>query len=335
MNGLPLPLFLPGQFLTFSLPAGGSVQAAPTSFITRCYSLSDRPDTAGYRITIKRVQTPVSRPELAPGLASTYFHDTVHAGTVLKVRAPSGHFFVDPEGGVPVVLLAGGIGITPLMSMLRWCVIEQPAQTLYLYYGVRDGSGHAFKQALEQLAAEQPTFHLNVVYSQPHADDRVGRDYQHAGRVDIELLRRTLPHGRHQFYVCGPPAMMEGLVPALVQWGVPQQDIHFEAFGPASVKFPATTPDTVVAALAKHAEVKFTRSGRTLLWDGRDANLLDFSERHGLAIDSGCRAGSCGTCETQLVSGEVHYEHPPDYDVAPGHCLLCVSRPTSALVLEA
>ena len=174
---------------------------------------------------------------------------------------------------------------------------------------------------------------LNVVYSRPGEGDVEGRDYQHRGHVDVDLLRRTLPHGRHQFYVCGPPAMMETLVPALAAWGVPRPDIHYEAFGPASVKLPGA-PEAA-APTAAEVEVRFQRAGRTLVWDGRDASLLDFAERHGIAVESGCRSGGCGSCETRLVEGAVQYEHAPDHEVAPGHCLLCVGRPSSAVVLEA
>jgi ferredoxin-NADP reductase len=331
-DGTPLPPFLPGQFLTFSLPLGVRATAASgLASITRCYSLSDRPDPSGYRVTIKRVPAPVGRPDLRAGLSSTHFHDQVHEGDVLQVKAPAGHFFIDTDASVPVVLIAGGIGITPMMSMLRWCASEQPARTVHLYYGVRNAEEHAFKAVLEQLAAGHPAFHLHVVYSQAGVDDLVSQDFQHGGRVDVALLRRSLPHGRHQFYVCGPPAMMESLVPALLDWGVPQQDVHFEAFGPASVKLPGS----VLTAITEQLNVKFSRSDRTLVWDGQDANLLDFTDRHGLAIDSGCRSGSCGTCETRLISGGVHYDSPPDHDIAAGHCLLCVGRPTSALVLEA
>ena len=177
--------------------------------------------------------------------------------------------------------------------------------------------------------------HLHVIYSQAGAEDVQGRDFQHAGWLDIALLRLTLPQGRHQFYVCGPPAMMESLVPALIDWGVPAQDVHFEAFGPASIKLPGAADSGAAANKTPTFAVSFSHSDRTLVWDGQDANLLDFTDRHGLAIDSGCRAGSCGTCETRLINGTVHYDHQPDHDIAPGHCLLCVGRPTSALVLEA
>ncbi len=335
VDGQPLPAFKPGQFLTFSLDVPG-VDAdgrATTRPVTRCYSLSDRPDPAHYRVTIKRVPAPADRPDVEPGVSSNHFHDRVQVGDVLRVKAPSGHFFIDPDASVPAVLIAGGIGITPMTSMLRWCVAEQPQRTLHLFFGLRNGHEHAFKPQLEALVASHPTLHLHVVYSRPEASDVAGPDYQHRGHVDVELLQRTLPHGRHQFYVCGPPAMMQTLVPTLAAWGVPLADLHYEAFGPASVKLPCAA-ETPPAATAE-VEVKFQRSGRTLTWDGRDASLLDFAERHGVEVDSGCRSGGCGSCETRLLEGSVQYEHAPDHDVAPGHCLLCVGRPATALVLEA
>jgi ferredoxin-NADP reductase len=334
LDGAALPDFSPGQFLTFSLPVPDPSASGENRTVTRCYSLSDRPSPLHYRITVKRVPPPADRPELPPGVSSSHFHDRVQPGDVLKVKAPSGHFVIDPEPAVPAVLVAGGIGITPMMSMLTWCLAEQPQRTVHLYYGVRNGSEHAFKAQLEAMAAAQPRFRLHVVYSRPGEGDRQGIDFQDTGYVDVGLLRRMLPHGRHQFYVCGPTAMLEALVPALAEWGVPQQDIHYEAFGPASVRSSGARPVPAAAASAP-VEVRFHRSGRTLAWEGQDANLLDFAERHGIAVDSGCRTGGCGSCETRLVSGTVVYDHRPDHDVAPGHCLLCVGRPDSALVLEA
>lgn len=329
VDGAPLPSFEPGQYLTFSLPAFAE------RTITRCYSLSDRPNSTSYRITVKRLPAPAHRPEVPPGASSNYFHDRVHEGDVLKVKAPSGHFCIDPDPNVPVVLIAGGIGITPLMSMLRWCVAEQPARTVYLYYGLRHGDEHAFKCPLDELARSHPNFCLRVAYSRPGTRDDFGRDYHHAGHVDLELLRGTLPHGRHQFYVCGPPAMMESMISALSDWGVPKQDIHYEAFGPASVRSAHATHVTPRQTGVKPLEVQFRRSGRTLVWNGLDENLLELAERNGVRIESGCRSGSCGTCETRLLSGTVRYNHKPDHEVAAGHCLLCVGAPESALVLEA
>lgn len=234
IDGLPLPSFNPGQYLTFSLQVSEEGAADAGRTITRCYSLSDSPNPARYRVTIKKVLPPAGRSDIPAGLSSTHFHDRVREGDILKVKAPSGRFFLDPDPAVPAVFLAGGIGITPMMSMLKWCLAEQPLRAVHLYYGVRHSGEHAFKEALETLATTHPMFHLNVVYSRASQDDVQGRDYQHAGHVGLELLRRTLPHGRHQFYVCGPPPMMASMVPALHEWGVLPQDVHHEAFGPAS-----------------------------------------------------------------------------------------------------
>ena len=335
VDGQPLPDFKPGQFLTFSLDVmpQSPLGAAGRRSITRCYSLSDRPEASHYRVTVKRVPAPTDHPEFAPGLSSGHFHDQVQVGDVLRVKAPGGHFVIDPDPDLPVVLIAGGIGITPMMSMLRWCMARQPQRTVHLYYGLRNSRDHAFKKELEDTAALQPTLHLNIVYSRPDAADVQGRDYQHRGHVDVELLRRTLPHGRHAHHVCGPPAMMETLVPALAAWGVPVVDIHYEAFGPASVMLPGAP--AALPPAATDVDVQFRRSGRTLTWDGRDASLLDFAERHGIVVESGCRSGGCGSCETRLLEGAVRYARAPDHDPAPGHCLLCVGRPSSSMVLDA
>ena len=248
-DGQPLPPYKPGQFLTFALdlPAGVGDAAADARTITRCYSLSDRPDPACYRVTIKRVPPPPDHPEYEPGLSSSHFHDRVQAGDELRVKAPSGHFFIDADAAVPAVLVAGGIGVTPMMSMLRWCLAHQPERTLHFYYGLRNSREHAFKAQLEALAAAHPNLRLHVAYSRPEATDAIGGDYQHRGHVDVELLQRTLPHGRHRFYVCGPPAMMQTLVPALAAWGVPIADLRYEAFGPATVKLPGAAPAEATA----------------------------------------------------------------------------------------
>ena len=336
-DGAPLTPFKPGQYLTFLLEVAETAEGLPGALrrITRCYSLSDGPQPGAFRVTIKRAMPPSGRPDLPPGLSSGHFHDRVREGDILTVKAPSGQFFLDPDSLLPAVLVAGGVGITPMMSMLSWCLIQRPLRTVYLYYGLRHGGEHAFKQVLEDLAATHPNFHLTVVYSGAGPEDVPGRDYQHSGHVDVELLRATLPHGRCQFYVCGPPPMMASLVPALGVWGVAAEDIHCEAFGPASVTATQVQALALGAVDALPLEIRFLRAGRTLAWDGQDANLLDFAERHGVEVESGCRSGSCGSCETRLASGTVRYGHKPDHDITPGCCLLCVGVPEGDLELQA
>ncbi|MBA3069239.1 MAG: 2Fe-2S iron-sulfur cluster binding domain-containing protein [Hyphomonas sp.] len=328
VDGAPLPPFIPGQFLTVRLAMDGQGEPAR---VVRCYSISDTPDPGRYRITVKRAIAPPGKPDLPAGVASSWLHDHAQVGTILQFRAPSGQFVFSPDANASPVFIAGGIGITPILSMLKAALADQPGRAAHLYYGVRGGQDHAFKAVLSELAQTHPGLDLHVFYAEPATGDVQGRDYDHAGFISLDMLKQTLPHGRHAFYICGPDQMTKALIPALLAWGVQEGDIHREAFGPqsAALKPPAVTASGPVLT------VGFRRSGRTLEWAGQDANLLDFAERQSIPVDSGCRSGSCGTCETRLISGRVRYETKPDHDIAPGHCLVCVGIPETALELDA
>jgi ferredoxin-NADP reductase len=326
----PLPPFLPGQFLTFrlDLPAGEASEQ-----IIRCYSLSDAPRPDAYRVSIKRVPAP-SGSDYPPGRSSGYFHDHVAVGSQLQVRSPAGHFHID-RGDAPVVLIAGGIGITPMLSMLNWCLAEQPDREVWLFYGVRHGREMVMKSHLAALAAAQPNFHLRLCFSDPLPEDEAGRDYHHRGRVDVSLLRTQLPLKPYHFYICGPTPMMASLVSALEDWGVPDARIHFEAFGPASIKRKNEITTVPTQVTDSDIVVTFAQSGKQLPWQPGAGNLLEFAEANGISVNSGCRAGGCGTCQTTIRAGEVFYRQPPDFDPEPGSCLLCVSSPKTSVTLEA
>ncbi|WP_077228475.1 2Fe-2S iron-sulfur cluster-binding protein [Sphingomonas hengshuiensis] len=326
----PLAPYRAGQFLTFQLElpdAQGQVRR-----VTRCYSLSDRHDPQAFRITVKRVPAPRDRPDLSPGLVSNHFLDRVAPGAILQLRAPAGAFVLGDDPSVPAVLIAGGIGITPLFAMARAALATQPDRALHLFYGVQDRRELVFEADLLAMQQQHPNFHVTIVQSCPLPGKAEGDSFHATGFIDVALLRRVLPHGRHSFYVCGPPPMMASLVPALREWGVAGDAVHYEAFGPASIESPE---QGIAAPLETPIEIQFVTSARTLSWTGADTNLLDFAERHGIAVDSGCRSGSCGTCETALTAGEVGYAQPSSFEVAKGHCLLCVAVPTGDLVLQA
>lgn len=327
VDGLALTPFSPGQFLTFSIPDSGGEAAA-----LRCYSISDRPRTDHYRITVKRALAPAARPDVAPGVGSSWFLDTARVGDLVEVRAPAGQFVIDDDVTVPAVFIAGGIGITPMLSMILWCLDSQPKRVLHLCYGLRNTAEYAFRATLEALVAAHPNFHMTVVLSGPWPTEASDERRPAPAFIDVGLLRRTLPAGRHRFHVCGPAVMMESLVPALSAWGVPATDIHFEAFGPATVRSPLAP---AIARPATPLPIRFRASGRTIDWTGDDANLLDLAERHGIVVEAGCRAGSCGSCETRLLSGSVDYPKTPDFAVSEGHCLLCVATPATPIELDA
>jgi ferredoxin-NADP reductase len=331
-DGLQLPSFQPGQFLTFDLAVptiSGDIQK-----IMRCYSLSDAPRLDHYRISIKRISQSAGG-DTHLGQSSNYFHDHIAVGSLLQVRPPSGHFYLEVSDA-PVVLIGGGIGITPLLSMLNWCMENQPEREIWLFYGVRNGQELIMKSHLERLAQTHKNFHLQICASQPLPDELLGRDYQQWGRIDISLLRSNLPLKPFHFYICGASTMLESLVPALEEWGVADERIHYEAFGPSSIKRRVALPTTTVQnSLSENSiVVNFARSKKELAWQSSADNLLEFAEANGVAVDSSCRAGACGMCQTKLLAGEVDYAHPTDFDPAPGTCLPCSCTPKTNVTLE-
>jgi ferredoxin-NADP reductase/MOSC domain-containing protein YiiM len=326
-DGQPLPSYAPGQYLTVRprLPDGARHPI-------RSYSLSDAPNAEHYRITIKRIGPRAGEPQAANGLVSSYFHERLAVGDRLDVKAPAGNFTIDPEAhDRPLVLVGGGIGLTPLLSMLQSIVVEGSSRETWLFHGIRDEREQIMTTQLEEIAGRHPNVHLHFFYSRP-ARVREGPGV-HIGHIDVVTIRRLLlPSNEYHFYVCGPPAMMDALTQGLDAWGVPAERVHFEAFGPATVKRavrgPATQPDCGI-------DVTFARSGVSALWNRCDAPLLELAEEHAVAIDFGCRAGSCGTCVTRVLSGAVRYLHAPNAPLAAGEALPCIAVPAAPLVLDA
>jgi ferredoxin-NADP reductase len=325
-----LPGFRPGQYLTFRLSIPG--EDRPT---IRCYSLSDAPLPDHYRVSVKRVGPPRDHPDLPPGRSSTYFHDAVEEGDILDVKAPSGQFYLDLTDDAPIVLIGGGVGITPVLSMLNAVVAHGAGRETWFFYGVRNATEHVMAEHLRDVAAEHPNVRLQVCYSDPGPSDRAGVDYDHAERVSIDLFKRTLPSSNYHYLMCGPPPMMESLTRDLAAWGVPREHVHLEAFGPASVKKTKAPAPAPAEDVATGHEITFSRSGVTVAWKPSCDSLLEFAEENGVMIDSGCRAGSCGTCLTAIKSGEVEYTTKPDADAEEGSCLTCVCVPKGALDLDA
>ena len=331
VDGITLPTFRPGQFLTFRFSIEDAVTHQPKN-VVRCYSLSDVPRPDYYRISIKRIPAPTDRPDSPPGISSSFFHDHVKENSRLLVKAPSGHFHLMEDEPLPIVLIGGGIGITPMLSILNTVLERGVNREIWLYYGVGNGGEYIMKEYLQTLARTHDNFHLHVCYSAPNGNDLEGVDYQHKGRVTIPLLRNTLKLMRYQFYVCGPRPMMESLVPGLEDWGVDSRDIYYESFGPASLSKHGKAAQT---AITQPVTVTFSRSGKSILWDSAADSLLEFAEANDIEVESGCRAGSCGSCQTAMEVGEIEYNQEPDADVVPGHCLLCISTPTNDLTLDA
>ena len=188
-DGKELPGFLPGQFLTFQV----AVPSHPQPVI-RCYSLSDSPfHPDRYRVSIKRVPAPRDDPSAPPGLISNYFHDSLNENDIVDVKAPSGHFHLSMTKKTPVVLLAGGVGITPVLSMLNAITEMGSQREVWFFLGVRDKTEHIMKEHLEMMARENENVTLNVFYSAPAETDVINEDYHAKGRVNVENIKTILP----------------------------------------------------------------------------------------------------------------------------------------------
>src|SRR5690606_24652960 len=185
----PAPTFLPGQYLTIHARPDG--EGAP---VQRCYSLSNAPGEGVLRISVKRV---------AGGRASPWLHDGVAAGDVLDVGAPAGAFHLTDDE-TPVVLVSGGIGITPMMAMLEHLHATHPARRVVFLHGCRNGREFAFAARLRELAASQPSLRLHRWFSAADDADVQGRDYDHAGRMDAHSVAACLPAGLVDVFLCGP-----------------------------------------------------------------------------------------------------------------------------------
>jgi ferredoxin-NADP reductase len=328
-DGRPLPEFKPGQYLTFQLKVPGQPK-----LVTRCYSLSDSPRPDYYRVSIKRV-APAEPGDAGAtaGVGSSFFHDQVKEGDILDVKAPAGRFCLEAAHERSVVLIGGGIGVTPVLSMVNALVRKNAEREIWFLYGLRNGSEHVQREHLQALAKGNPNLRLHICYSQPRPADVQGRDFHHAGRANTEFLKKLLPSNNYDFFICGPGPMMEEMTQGLSEWGVPETSIFFEAFGPASVKRAAKPAE--VSKPEPGIEVTFAKSGRTVVWDGKTSTLLEFAERHGIPMDSGCRAGNCGTCVVAVKAGAVDYMAGHGASAEPGTCLACVCKPREKLVIDA
>ena len=206
---------------------------------------------------------------------------------------------------------------------------------VYFFFGVRNVREHIHKAELEKLAAENDNIHLHIAYSKPSEKDVKGKDYQHEGRVGIELLKEILPSNNFEYFLCGSGAFMKSLTDGLEAWGVPDKDVHFEAFGPATVKKKTVVPSPSETVHLAKINVTFARSNKTVRWEPSLENLLEFAKAQGVKIDSGCCAGSCGSCGVAIKSGDVDYLKKPDATPETGSCFTCVCRPKNDLVLDA
>lgn len=310
--------YLPGQFLTVTA-------SIDEQTIKRSYTISSSPSDRGYcEITVKREEH---------GAVSRFLHDQIHEDDALQVTAPSGRFTFTGEEATSLVLIAGGVGVTPMMSVLRHLTQRSWLHDIYFLFAVRAEADIIFREELDYLQRRYRNLHVVVVVDQ--LDASANTAYVR-GRITRELLETRVPDlPTHRIHVCGPPPMMSAVKALLIELGVPTDHIHTEVFQGAEPR--RQTLDTVPPAQTQIAVATFARSKRTALLPPTKT-LLEAAEDVGVRIDYSCRIGTCGVCRTKLLSGVVTMD--VEDGLEPGdkanHVILaCQAKATADVVVDA
>jgi ferredoxin-NADP reductase/MOSC domain-containing protein YiiM len=324
-DGRPLTVPLPGQFVVLRLRP--KPDAPP---VLRSYSLSDLPDPGRYRITIKQEPN---------GIASTYVSSQLHMGDVLDVSEPRGAFTLRLSD-VPVVLLSAGVGVTPVMAMLHALAAQASPRIVWWIHGTRNRLDHTFAREAHDQLTKLPHARSFVQYSRPEATDKLGIDYDAAGRLTVAVLEKLGVPRESDFYLCGPPAFMDELTAGLGRWGVVGDHVHTEIFGsgkpitPGIAEVSRRLPHAPAGPPGEGPRISFARAGLTVSWDSKFQSLLELAEACDVPVRWSCRTGVCHTCECGLISGSVKYDPEPLEPPAAGNALICCSRPREDLVID-
>lgn len=330
-GGIPFS-YLPGQFLTLTLPTGDKP-------IRRSYTISSSP-TQGYycEITVKREEQ---------GTGSRYLHDELKEGDTLEVQAPSGKFVFVGKETDSVVLVAGGVGITPMMSITRALTDTGWHGVIDFVMACHDPEHLIFASELKRLQEHHPNLHVFIAMSRLEQDV----DGYHRGRITKQLLAQWVPNIASKWiHLCGPPPMMDGVKQMLAELGVPGENIHTENFGSQQKPQgrPLQSEQPIEAKFAEQGAIQHekTEKGSAVAFKASnkstklqpDETILEASERVGVNIDYSCRVGACGVCLVKLLSGKVTMEVEdgldPD-DKAKGMILACQAKSTGDVEVDA
>jgi len=295
-DGKPLCFtYQPGQFVTFAFEFNGKK-------VKRSYTISSSPTDRDYiEVTIKREEK---------GLVSRHFHDTLELHDSIEVNIPNGNFHFNGEGHDSVVLISGGVGITPMMSTVRYLTAKCWPGEIYFLFCTRTSNDFIYQKELEYLQMRHSN--LSVFASMTRAKGTSWMGSQ--GRFTKEQFSKIPDIISKQIHICGPPPMMEAVKAMLIDLGVPKENIKIEAFGGAKPKTSSENkPNTPrinneeKAKTENNVNVSFTLSNKVVL-STPEKTILEAAEVLDIEIDNSCRAGSCGMCKVKLLSGEVSME---------------------------
>lgn len=312
------------------------IQGANGEQLIRCWSLSDYDEILQeYRISIKR------EPE---GNASQRMHDHYSVGDKLELMPPTGQFTLKRnEIAVPVILISAGVGITPMVSMLKSHAkrLDKTLPTLHFIHSTQNAASHALKGEVDSIIEQHENFHQYTVYTRPIERSMLGRDFQSDTRLKLESLTDILagmgcwfsekwiditPPECH-YYLCGPVGFISEIKTMLSELGVSKEFIFSESFANALTENISEEQST--------AKVSFSTSKKQVTWlPEKPLTLLELAEENGLEPAFSCRNGQCGLCETEIINGDVNYVIQPATKVAEKKVLLCCSIPKGNVELQ-
>jgi ferredoxin-NADP reductase/DMSO/TMAO reductase YedYZ heme-binding membrane subunit len=319
--------FLPGQYLNLTLVIEGRT-------VRRSYTIASPPSRVGYcELTIKRE---------GRGLASRHLHDAVRAGCLLDVHAPAGRFTFTGAEAESIVLIAGGVGITPLMAKVRYLTDLSWPGDIDLVFSVRTARDIIFRDELEALGHRHPNLHVTVTLTR---DDGTGWTGER-GRISGAMLDRAVPDiAARRVHICGPTEMTEPTRQMLRDLGVPEGSIRVESFASPSRDVsldPTASPDAHAAPETMEnddgeASITFALSDKSAP-TSPNQTVLEAAEALGVAIHYDCRAGICGQCKVKRLAGRVVMEAEDaltQADRANDLILSCQARCIDQVVVEA
>jgi ferredoxin-NADP reductase len=316
LDGTDIPFdYLPGQFLTLHIAPGG----VPTN---RSYTIASTPTWRDrIEITVKREEH---------GLVSRWLHDVLQPGDEVEIEGPNGTFYFTGRDAESVLLIGGGVGITPMMSVARYLTETGWPGTVHLVLGFRTLDDFIFRNEIAELEARNPNLRVAATMSRPDGESWNGR----RGQIDAALLAEAVADiASKRAHICGPPMMMDAVKAGLIGLGLPEAQIRTEAFG--TVKRDPTAKGAASAAVA--GKVHFLASDTTApVFAG--ATILDAADEAGIFIDNACRSGTCGSCRVKLASGAVRMaveDALTGEDKAGGYILACQAEISGDVVVDA
>ncbi|HTW93252.1 MAG TPA: 2Fe-2S iron-sulfur cluster-binding protein [Tepidisphaeraceae bacterium] len=314
IDGGRLPFtYLPGQHLNIAVSIDGVVHR-------RCYTIASSPTRPEYcEITMKREES---------GVVSRFLHDAAGEGTEIEASGPGGKFTFTGEEADALLLIGGGVGITPLMSVVRYLTDRKWGGRIELLYCARTHRDIIFRDELEELSRRCANLRITTTLTRQSENHWPG----HRGRITPEMLRNVLPPGQNRrVHICGPLEMAGEVSRMLQEAGVGAEQIKSEAFGGSIAAVADHNGKAVIGAVtfSESAKSACIRAGQT---------ILDAATCAGISIDRGCLSGICGRCKVRLVSGDVRMEVDEalsDTDKREGFVLACQARPAGNVAVDA